>query len=85
MDASIVEKRKEVESFFVFLKTNNSLELYVSNIKKHKRNNWHTFFYRHNMVFFVVSAFFWSRTPEGCLFWSRINQKWKYLCRNNTL
>ena len=73
--------KEQIEDFLKFLKNNNCLNKYLNNTKrKHK-----DFFLYTPLEALILGTFMWDATPEKSDFWSKINQKWRDLYKNNTL
>ena len=69
--------------FEYFLKQNNCLKEYNSNVEKHiDRKKVRCFFRnthpitKYNPHRWIINAFKWGSTPEGVFFWSEIHDKW---------
>jgi hypothetical protein len=80
--------------FIKFLKDNNSLNAYISNLnnigKDYKyfrkdlfqRNAISCDYFFYDALFLILGAFEWSKTMEGESYWSKLSSKWGELYHN---
>lgn len=64
---------KRTKEFFKFLKENDALEKYLSNIDITELPS---LFEMCTPRSYIALAFFWSSTKEGWDFWSNLHSKW---------
>ena len=80
------------KKFFRFLKEEDAYQLYIDNLyKSHPTTDLDFWKFGLKKIFnekekcaeAIFYAFDWVDTRQGCYFWSKIDEEWKYKCRNS--
>lgn len=68
-----------LKQFYLFLEKNNARMAWENNLLNQNPNRTRAGFFERvtlDNYQFIMSAFTWSRTPEGSVYWSSLHDQW---------